>query len=84
MLFNAGPLDITYAKMTTGINAILEVFFPAQSTGAALYEVLTNSGYDSVPAARLPATWPTNINQVIHRLFDVHLATYCMVTPVQE
>ena len=65
VLFNAGPLDIAFAKLTPHTTAILEVFFPAQSTGKALYNVLTASaGPDSVPAARLPATWPAHIEQV--------------------
>ena len=64
VLFNAGPLDISFAKTSSDVHAILEVFFPAQSTGRALYDVMTNSGYDSVPAGRLPATWPTDLNQV--------------------
>ena len=65
VLFNAGPLDISFAKSNPAVNAILEVFFPAQSTGRALYEVMTNTGIGSVPAARLPATWPTDLKQVI-------------------
>ena len=65
VLFNAGPLDITYAQESNHVAAILEVFFPAQSAGEALYNVLTMSGGpDSVPAGRLPATWPAYLSQV--------------------
>lgn len=47
-----------------GVSVILECFFPAQATGDALYNVLTATGPGSVPAGRLPATWPVDIDQV--------------------
>ncbi|XP_067674661.1 uncharacterized protein [Haliotis asinina] len=58
LLFNAGPLNMTWAMDQTRIKAILEVFYPAQATGEALRRVLTNSGPGAVPAGRLPNTWP--------------------------
>ena len=65
LLFNAGPLDITWAKLSPSVSAILECFYPGQSAGEAIYRSLTmTSGARSVPAGRLPATWPSNINQV--------------------
>ena len=64
LLFNAGPLDITWAKLSEHVMAIMECFFPAQSTGEALYNVLIMTGNHSVPAGRLPATWPAFIDQV--------------------
>ncbi len=66
LLFNAGPLDITWAKYSSRVLAIVECFFPAQATGTAVYQMLTASGgTQSVPAARLPATWPASLSQVI-------------------
>ena len=65
LLFNAGPLDITWAKFNPAVNAILECFFPGQETGNSIYATLTASGGTaSVPAARLPATWPSYLSQV--------------------
>jgi beta-glucosidase len=43
----------------------LECFFPGQATGEAVYLTLTNmAGIQSVPAGRLPATWPSHLGQV--------------------
>ena len=64
LLFNAGPLDITWAKMNPGVYVIMECFFPAQATGWALARTFMNQGEAAVPAGRLPATWPTNLQQV--------------------
>jgi beta-glucosidase len=65
LLFNAGPLDITWAKLNPQVAAILECFFPGQTTGEAIYGTLTASaGPSSVPAGRLPATWPSHLGQV--------------------
>ncbi|KAK7483297.1 hypothetical protein BaRGS_00025464 [Batillaria attramentaria] len=58
VLFNAGPLNVTWADQHPGVTAILECFFPAQTTGTALLHVLTNYGGTSSPAGRLPNTWP--------------------------
>ena len=63
LLFNAGPLDISWAVSNSGVPVIMECFFPAQATGDALYQVFTNiNGVN--PAGRLPATWPAGMNQV--------------------
>ncbi|XP_069126379.1 uncharacterized protein [Argopecten irradians] len=64
LLFNAGPLNITWAEQSERVAAILECFFPAQATGEAIFRVLTNKGDNSNPAARLPFTWPHYANQV--------------------
>ncbi len=64
LLFNAGPLDITWAKLNDKVSAIVECFFPAQATGDALYRALTAAGKGDSPAGRLPMTWPATINQV--------------------
>ncbi len=64
LLFNAGPLDITWAKLNTRVPVIMECFLPAQSAGDALYKSLTAVGHGEIPAGRLPATWPANINQI--------------------
>ncbi len=64
LLFNAGPLDISWAVQSQRVSAILECFFPAQATGEALWRVLHNQGEGANPAARLPNTWPASVGQV--------------------
>ena len=64
LLFNAGPLDISWAKNSPLVSVIMECFFPAQATGEALYRMLTQQGTYSNPAARLPNTWPASLDQV--------------------
>jgi len=65
LLFTAGPLDITWAKLNSKVTAIVQCFYPGQATGKALYTTLTASGGPaSVPAARLPSTWPSYLAQV--------------------
>lgn len=64
LLFNGGPLNVTWADQHPSVSAILELWFPGQTTGAALLEVLTNKGGNSSPAGRLPATWPLLANQI--------------------
>lgn len=61
ILYNAGPLDISWAKDSDRVMAILEQFFPAQTAGTALSNVLTGK-YN--PAGRLPNTWPASLEQV--------------------
>ncbi|GFO34072.1 beta-d-xylosidase 4, partial [Plakobranchus ocellatus] len=58
LLFNAGPLNITFADVNPRVDAILECFFPGQGTGEAIINVLFNKGGNSSPAGRLPMTWP--------------------------
>ncbi|XP_050391572.2 uncharacterized protein LOC126810509 [Patella vulgata] len=64
ILFNAGAVDIRYAVNEQRVSAILEVFYPSQATGTALRKVLTMDGPNSVPAGRLPFTWPATDDQV--------------------
>lgn len=64
LLFNAGPLDVTWAKLNPTVGAILECYFPAQSAGVALYHTLLATSGDAVPAGRLPLTWPAYLKQV--------------------
>ncbi|XP_050390276.2 uncharacterized protein LOC126809649 [Patella vulgata] len=64
ILFNAGPVDITWADSNPRVVAILEAFYPSQATGEALLNVVTMNGLDSVPAGRLPCTWPASDKQV--------------------
>ncbi|XP_069478717.1 uncharacterized protein [Ambystoma mexicanum] len=63
LLFNAGPLDVSWAKHSEGVRAIVECFFPAQATGLAIANMLLNVGMAN-PAGRLPATWPASMDQV--------------------
>ncbi|PVD27982.1 hypothetical protein C0Q70_10558 [Pomacea canaliculata] len=64
LLFNAGPLNITWAVNNSAVVAILECFFPAQTAGTAIYRALTNYNGVSSPAGRLPATWPLLASQI--------------------
>ena len=64
LLFNAGPLDITWAKLHPYVHVIMACFFPAQSAGQALYNTLTGASPDAHPAGRLSMTWPANMQQV--------------------
>jgi beta-glucosidase len=64
LLFNADPLDVTFAEESPEVDAIIACFYPAQATGEALYRVLTMTGPHSVPAGRLPATWPAQLHQI--------------------
>lgn len=64
LLFSGSPLNITFADQSDRVVAIMECFFPAQSTGKALYNVLTNTGPYSSPAGRLPNTWPLYSAQI--------------------
>jgi len=65
LLFNAGPVDVTFAQESPEVNAIIACGYPSQATGEALYRIVTATGPHSVPAGRLPATWPAQLNQVI-------------------
>lgn len=64
LLFNAGPLDVTWAKESSEVDAIVACFFPAQATGQALYDMVTASSPEAIPAGRLPVTWPAQLHQV--------------------
>ena len=64
LLFNAGPLDVTWAKLHPDVHVIMACFFPAQSTGQALYKTLTGVDPDYYPAGRLTMTWPASMQQV--------------------
>ncbi|KAK7480750.1 hypothetical protein BaRGS_00028011 [Batillaria attramentaria] len=64
LLFNAGPLNISFADQDPRVSAILECFFPAQATGDALRHVLLNDVDGAVPAGRLPYTWPLHASQI--------------------
>lgn len=63
LLFNAGPLDVSWAKGNDSVGAILACFFPAQAAGLAIAKVLLGAEGTS-PAGRLPATWPAGMHQV--------------------
>ncbi|XP_072276006.1 uncharacterized protein [Pyxicephalus adspersus] len=63
LLFNAGPVDISWAKESEGVHAILECFFPAQAAGTAITKVLIGAE-EANPAGRLPSTWPAGMEQV--------------------
>ncbi|XP_062996259.1 uncharacterized protein LOC134408101 [Elgaria multicarinata webbii] len=63
LLFNAGPLDVGWAKAHDGVGAIIACFYPAQATGLALAKVLLGAE-GANPAGRLPATWPASMHQV--------------------
>lgn len=64
ILFNAGPVDISWAKNSPLVDAIFTVGYPAQATGEALLNVLTLKEEYANPAGRLVATWPESLDQV--------------------
>jgi len=70
VLYNAGPLDISWAIESPAVTAILESFFPAQSAGDALAMVIAGK-YN--PAGRLPNTWPASLDQVRLGLIPIPL-----------
>ncbi|XP_070543010.1 uncharacterized protein [Ptychodera flava] len=63
LLFNAGPLDVSWAVNNDAVPVIVACFFPAQSTGTALYNMFVNKP-GANPAGRLPMTWPKSMEQV--------------------
>ncbi len=64
LVFSGGPVDLTWAKLSKGVSAIMACFYPSQGTGDALYSVLLQrGGSDSVPAGRSPYTWPAFLHQ---------------------
>ncbi|XP_050401329.2 uncharacterized protein LOC126818152 [Patella vulgata] len=67
ILLNAGPVDLRWAVGESRVVAILEIFYPSQTTGLALRNVLTMTcpvGIPCVPAGRLPFTWPLSEDQI--------------------
>lgn len=82
LVFSGGPVDITLAKFSASVGAIVQCFLPAQSTGAAIRAVLfSKDGRVVSPAGRLPYTWPLSIAQVscnnsLSCLFWVHHYMY--------
>lgn len=64
LLYNGGPLDITWAVNHDRVVVIMECFFPAQAAGEALRRVFYNEGPIANPAGRLPYTWPASVDQV--------------------
>lgn len=64
LLFNAGALNVTWADTSPSVHAIMACGLPAQTTGTAVRKVLTMDGPGSVPAGRLPDTWPKSMDQV--------------------
>ncbi|XP_072166622.1 uncharacterized protein [Diadema setosum] len=63
LLFNAGPVNITWALTSPSVHAIVECFFPAQATGVALRQMFQNSP-GANPGGRLPFTWPATEQQI--------------------
>ncbi|XP_071942033.1 uncharacterized protein [Antedon mediterranea] len=63
LLFNAGPLDVSWAVSSPSVRVIVECFFPAQATGEALRRLFVNYPHSN-PAGRLPSTWPASMEQV--------------------
>ena len=70
-------MDLSMAKSSSNVGAIIQCFYPAQATGQALLAVLFTSppgggtrgrgaaGMAISPAGRSPYTWPLDLNQVI-------------------
>ncbi len=64
LLFTGAPIQIDWLKQSPRIAAILQCFLPGQSVGDALFNTLTAASPQDVPAARLPFTWPRNLDEV--------------------
>ena len=64
LLFNAGPLDVSWAQASPDVQVIMECFISGQGTGDAIARMFMNQGEASVPAGRLPMTWPKDLSQV--------------------
>ncbi|ESO87969.1 hypothetical protein LOTGIDRAFT_193829 [Lottia gigantea] len=64
IIFNAGAVDLSWAEQNSKISAIIAAFYPGQTTGTALRKLITHDGPYSVPAARLPFTWPKSDGQL--------------------
>ncbi|XP_070191062.1 uncharacterized protein [Littorina saxatilis] len=64
LLFNANPVNISFAHDDSRVAAILECFYPAQAAGDAIRHVLLNDVKGAVPAGRLPYTWPLLASQL--------------------
>ncbi|ESO92632.1 hypothetical protein LOTGIDRAFT_162552 [Lottia gigantea] len=64
ILFNAGPVDISWAENSDRVVAILAAFYPAQATGEALFQAVTLEDPKNNPAGRLPFTWPVSESQI--------------------
>jgi beta-glucosidase len=60
LLFNAGPVNID-PDVLSQLDAVLEVFFPAQAGGEAILQVVQGTVN---PAGRLPYTWEMSLDQV--------------------
>ena len=70
-------MDLSMAKSSSNVGAIIQCFYPAQATGQALLKVLFTgppgggtkgrggAGVATSPAGRSPYTWPLNLDQVI-------------------
>ena len=79
LLFNGDPMDVTFAHESPHVDAIMSCVYPAQATGEALYRVVTMSGPHSVPAARLPNTWPAMLHQVYAAAVADFLIILCYI-----
>ncbi|ESO93305.1 hypothetical protein LOTGIDRAFT_216125 [Lottia gigantea] len=64
LIFSGGPLDINQAVESNKVSAIFQCFFPAQSTGIALYRSIKLVSPVDNPGARLPYTWYHDMSQV--------------------
>lgn len=83
LLFNGGPVNITWADRSDRVVAIIECFFPAQETGEAVLRVVTNTGNSSNPAGRLPYTWPKYQDQVWNKKLYIYWVVFLSVGNVQ-
>ncbi|XP_046550405.1 putative beta-D-xylosidase [Haliotis rubra] len=63
LLFNGGPLEVSFAASNPHVTAILDCFLPHQETGEAIRRILTHDGANSVPSAKLPYTVPASDSQ---------------------
>ena len=55
---------MSWAQASPDVQVIMECFTSGQGTGDAIARMFMNQGEASVPAGRLPMTWPKDLSQV--------------------
>ncbi|KAK6187473.1 hypothetical protein SNE40_005493 [Patella caerulea] len=64
IMMNSGPFDIEEFDKNDKVAAIIELFYPSQSTGEALRRLITHAHPGDVFSGKLPMTWMTDLSKV--------------------